>query len=530
MNNLLTQPLIRTAPGEAMSLPGVLAALSRDEIDSFPALRPHQAPAWHMFLVQLAALALHRAGRDYLPRDEVEWRSLLRTLTTNFPEDEPWRLAVADWAKPAFLQSPVPGSVKLENKLFSPDALDLLITSKNHDLKQAVARRGAAEDWVFALVSLQTGEGYGGAGNQGIARMNGGSSSRSTIALAPVSSSSAKTMSPRPGAWFSRDVRVLIAARERTLATNDHLGFPPKEGIGLVWLEPWPEGEQLQLVQLDLWFIEICRRIRLFEERGDFAAVKGTSAAARINAKHCKGAVGDPYAPVHKTESKSLTLGEGDFDYHRLTELLFSGDWELPLLARPADFEKPCSRLALVCAALSRGNSKTDGFKSRVIPVGNHAAALFGSRRQELHQLAKTQIEEIDDFAKTIRFALALAAAGGERDKIKKEHYALAISARTQFDRSADSVFFLHLWDRFEAQDSGEEALVAAQRAFQEALRARAEQIFFAALPSMPCAGIFRPRAEARAQSAFRAMICKSFPLLFETRVSGDSEVGAHAS
>ena len=55
---------------------------------------------------------------------------------------------------------------------------DLLLTSRDHDLKQTVASRASPEDWVFALVSLQTSEGYGGRGNYGIAQMNGGSSSR----------------------------------------------------------------------------------------------------------------------------------------------------------------------------------------------------------------------------------------------------------------------------------------------------------------------------------------------------------------
>ena len=66
--NLLSEPLIRATPCGPLSLPGVLAALVRDEVQSFPALRPHQPPAWRMFLVQLAALALHRGGRAELPR------------------------------------------------------------------------------------------------------------------------------------------------------------------------------------------------------------------------------------------------------------------------------------------------------------------------------------------------------------------------------------------------------------------------------------------------------------------------------
>lgn len=186
-SNLLTQPLLQTKPVGWMTLPGLLACLVRDEVDSFPALRPHQSPAWHMFLVQLAALALHGAGADHIPETETEWVRVLRGLTPEFPADEPWCLVVDDSTKPAFLQPPLPAGVLLKTQVATPDALDLLITSRNHDLKQEVAREANAQDWVLALVSLQTGEGYGGAGNQGIARMNGGSSSRPMLGLAPIS-------------------------------------------------------------------------------------------------------------------------------------------------------------------------------------------------------------------------------------------------------------------------------------------------------------------------------------------------------
>jgi putative thioredoxin len=67
--NLLTELLIQTDRG-MLSLPGLLAAMARGEVAAFPALRPHQRPAWHMFLVQLAVLALSDAGATELPEDE----------------------------------------------------------------------------------------------------------------------------------------------------------------------------------------------------------------------------------------------------------------------------------------------------------------------------------------------------------------------------------------------------------------------------------------------------------------------------
>src|SRR5690606_14356660 len=166
MFNLLAQPIISAAPLGPLTLPGVLAALARDEVDDFPALRAHQGMFWHMFLVQLAALALHGAGETEIPEEEETWRRLLRGLTKDFPDDEPWCLVVDDWAKPAFMQAAVPSDLiiigpsgnklfkfpsksEVEKTVYSPDALDILITAKNHDLKRDTARGAEAEDWLF---------------------------------------------------------------------------------------------------------------------------------------------------------------------------------------------------------------------------------------------------------------------------------------------------------------------------------------------------------------------------------------------
>ena len=185
--------------------------MARGEVRGFPAMRPHQRSAWHMFLVQLGALALWSVGRDTVPEEPADWVAILRRLTPEHTDDAPWRLVVEDPAKPAFLQPPDPGGL-VWSRLATPDALDLLITSRNHDLKQTIARQASPEDWVFALVSLQTSEGFGGRSNYGIARMNGGSSSRPMLGLAPAEEGDT---SIDPSRWWVRDVRRLLAtARE----------------------------------------------------------------------------------------------------------------------------------------------------------------------------------------------------------------------------------------------------------------------------------------------------------------------------
>jgi CRISPR system Cascade subunit CasA len=524
--NLLTDPLLQVLPERIVSLPCLFDLLTRDRVDSYPAIRPHQAPSWHMFLVQLAALALNRAGKLRLPETEDEWLHVLRGLTPDFPDDEPWCLVVRDSKKPAFFQSPIPDGVKLDKMVPTPDALDLLITSRNHDLKAAVAQCAEAQDWIFSLASLQTSEGFGGAGNYGIVRMNGGSSSRPLLGLVPLSQENIKINAARPGTWFRRDVSVLLASRVEEFKEAQYLGYPTAGGLGLTWIAAWEEEDQLTLGELDIWFIEVCRRIRLSLEDDRILGRRGTSKTPRIAAKHLNGAVGDPWAPVHTTENKSLTLSGGSFDYRKLVEILLSGYWKIPILARPTAFEASGHSMLLVAQALSRGNCKTEGYKSRVLPIGGKIsrALSLGTKRETLHELARKQMEEIKKFDDTLRNALALLAAGGDPDKLRKKHYVYTNEARSNFDAVADNVFFEHLWTRFEAQEAGGDAVRVEARRFAAKLFERAKLIFEAGLPAMPCGTMFRPRAEARARHKFQGSVRHSFPELFSTTTNEETD------
>ena len=110
------------------------------------------------------------------------------------------------------------------------------------------------------------------------------------------------------------------------------------------------------------------------------SAVRAVSKAARIDAKVYRGHVGDPWAPVHISDRKSLTLAAGgNFDYRRLADLLFGGEWKVPLLATLGASETAKGSV-LVAEALSRGNSKTEGFKSRMVPVPDRARSSFSIR------------------------------------------------------------------------------------------------------------------------------------------------------
>lgn len=215
------------------------------------------------------------------------------------------------------------------------------------------------------------------------------------------------------------------------------------------------------------------------ETGGRLAARRATSAKARIAAKDFKGVTGDPWAPVAAgKEEKGLTLGEGDFTYRRLCDLVFSDDWLTSPLARPGPGE---GASLLAAEAISRGNSKTDGFKSRVVPA---PARALGLGRRDAGHHARAQIEEIKVFDEALRNALALAAAGGDIEKLKKPHYARTVEARARFDRLADARFFPALWDRLAA--TNEEARIAAARRFLRDLLAAARQVMGRRCPGSP--------------------------------------------
>ena len=297
--NTLERALItvidQTGASGPMTIPGVLAALTQDVITGFPALRAHQRHAWHSFLVLLAAIALHRAGLTQPPETEAEWRALLQHLTPDYPGDEPWTL-VTPLNQPALLQPPIPSGnlAELKNRITTPDGLDMLVTAKNHDLKQAVMTEARAEDWLFALVTLQTMEGFLGAGNYGISRMNGGFANRAAVSLAPPGG---------PSAQWRRDLRQVLALRGKLGGVD----YTPQGGLALLWLTPWDGTSSLRQDALDEYYIEICRRVRLSSERGRLVAHAGGSKAPRI-VPMPGGVTGDPWSPVVVEKDGSISL------------------------------------------------------------------------------------------------------------------------------------------------------------------------------------------------------------------------------
>ena len=228
MHNILTDSLVRydRSGGSRVeaSLPEIYAALMTDQVAGFPALRPHQRHAWHAFLVQLGAMAMHRAGESEPPKDPEMWARMIRSLTPDFPGDEPWHLVVDDITRPAFMQPPATSKERetgYKSEVTTPDELDMLVTSKNHDLKSKIAVQAGVDDWIFALITLQTMDGNPGR-NPGISRMNGAYGNRPAFSMTP---------SERAGIHIHRDITALLEHRPRLLSEYPMIGG----GESLLW-------------------------------------------------------------------------------------------------------------------------------------------------------------------------------------------------------------------------------------------------------------------------------------------------------
>ena len=496
MLNILTEPLIKyhSMDGNLKApLPEVYAALMADKVIAFLALRPHQRHAWHAFLVQLGAMAMHRAGLDSPPETAEEWAGLIRDLTRDFPEDEPWQLVVGDITKPAFMQPPASSKERekdYKSTVTTPDELDMLVTSKNHDLKTAVALQAGLDDWIFALITLQTMEGYGGRYNYGVSRMPSGYGNRSAFSFAPSTS---------PGSHVKHDLVALL--KNRHLILDE---YPMTDnGIGLLWLVPWDgtKAEPKLITELEPFYIEVCRRVRLRWESRKAFAIRANSDDRRI--VDAKGLVGDPWIPVSNNTNPKGTppafLGPRKFGYERIVDGLTSPDWKPPILLK----EPPSGGdTRLVARGMVRGEGGTEGYHERVIPLRRRTVQVFGEPGgiQELGDLARTRIERVGILQRILRHAISVYAAGGKTEGIADEHRARANPWANKLNEIVDADFFEDLQDEVSADAPNRNGI---RKEWLREMVDSAYRVLRDATAALPCPEIRRHKAQVRAEGVF---------------------------
>lgn len=505
--DLLTDPLVTVTLDGALrrgTLPDVLAWLSGEHELRFAALQRHQHHPWHAFTVQLAAIALSRGARGDLPTSPADWTQLLLALTGG--AHEPWCLVVDDLTKPALLQPPVPEGTldPLKTHLATPDALDILLTTRNFDLKSQRMVHSSPEHWLFALVTKQTFEGYSGKMNYGIHRMNGGQANRPCVAVAPSTS-----WAPR----FRRDIQVWLDNRDQLI---DGYGYSPR-GPALLWLLPWDGNESLLRPNLDPFFIEVCRRIRLTAEGDTLAARMGTSQVARIDATDHAGGTGDIWTPTQKSSKKSgdasLTIPASGFTYKKLYEILFEGKWSpgAALELRDADPLAPI----LIAQALVRGQGKTEGYHERIVPIPKKARGFFRKLGpdERLGTRAKEMIARAKEARDALKPALLTLFQGSREHKLDLRDE----RADTWLDRleaRIDGAFFADLFEHID--EDGDRAALAWDGHLEKFARAT----FREAIAEAPIPSAHRYAIVAAAEGRFFSARRRVFARLLEDRRS----------
>ncbi len=519
MHDLLTCPIIpvvRDGNGGSATLPALYAGLVGDAIDSFPGLAAHQAQAWYQFLAQLGAIALHEGGRESLPTDMDEWHGLIAALTPECATTA-WCLAVSDPTKPAFLQPPTTRIGNFKEYAHTPDRLDVLVTAKNHDRKQAQADGGAPHHWLYALLTLQTAQGYSGRGNPGIARMNGGLSSRVLVDRRP---------GPRWGPRVCRAIRMLLARREDVLKRAGDDLFRRRGGLALTWLTPWDDDGQIGLDELDPYFIEVCRRIRLDVGRnGGLRAVGRPSNHTRVDAQALKGNLADPWVPVDRVreDAPALTVGAGGFDYRLAQRILLQHrEFLSPLALKDLCGERDRNS-EIHMAVLVRGQGKTEGLHERTIPLPYSIVAQLAVEPDPdddddpvpLAALSKGMVDRVGEARTVLRRAVLVYLQGPEKPNFQDKS-ADPITAR--YDRAIDERFFKFLF----GPGTTEQRFEVAERDWQKVLREQAERLareaWAAAAPSTR-----REKARAASEAVFYGGLRKCLPDAFSRDIQEDT-------
>ena len=390
------------------------------------------------------------------------------------------------------MQCPAPAGLQAYwSRREAPDDLDLPITARNHALKRSAAVQSAPDDWVFTLITVQTMAGFLGGGNYGIARMNGGFSSRPCLGLAPAGGG--------PGAHLAHDLRRMLAARADLL---DRYPFEPDQGLALLWLHPWDGEQSLGLESLDPYVIEVCRRIRLQTAATGMVARTTPSSRPRVDAKALRGDVGDFWTPVRVEDngSQAFSVSSAGFPFDRVVALL------LDFRQSPATAVDPAGSPSwrLVARGMAGGQGKTQGYHERtdiVLAADTVEALRGGARRGDLTALADAQIEEVTEVVMALRYGVAVACSGGGAPDMRR-----AADRTRAYERrlraAVDGRFFPALEARYLA---GERSAAAGLRLkFAQGLVCTAQRLLDEASASVSCSGIYRLRARTQAARAFR--------------------------
>ncbi len=522
--NLLRERLLHyrtVAAGDtvAANLPELFAAMNRDEVRDFPALRPHQRHPWHAFLVQLAAIALHQAERDEPFETAVEWDTALMALTPDDPDGAAWCL-VSPPQRPAFMQAPVLVFDFNESWkcLLAPDELDVIKTSKNHDLKSQRMVGAREDDWVFSLISLQTQSPSDSGSYKESSRMNGGWGRRLGVGVVPVGGY---------GARWARDVRILLESR---LKICEDFGFC-NDGLKLIWLVPWDSLMEscLNPSKLNPFYLEVTRRVRLVFMSGEVQCRSATTPNPRVG-KIQGGLTGDIWSPIEtgKDGERVVTIRSGGISYAIAVKMIIPGQLRFSPAMKIKLNDGECG-LRILMQSIAWGEKNTNsGYHERSINVGGRMAAILRSGKvDQLARIASHRVQIIHEItskalwpALLVLFSRAKKKDSGEIDAAKSIENITSRYAK-YFEKICDTSFFEDLSGQIESEHPNK-----VWDAWLVTLSIRAEEVLCSAFLAGPRSAQLRYRAQSEAIAKLRSTLrSPKFPDLAAALKSRQSDM-----
>lgn len=516
--NLLVDPLLRvqTARGlEHMSLPALLAALGRDEVEHLPGLQRHQEDAFHVFLCCLAGAILSRRGDSDPVQPEEYWRSGLRGLAGEAGDDA-WTLVVADVSRPAFMQPPLT-MTKFTVETDFPDVIDALQTAKNHDVKTSRMQRPETDHWVYALVSGHLNAGYSKGGATGFYFP--------TVKVASNYSGRVYVYAAPPGGfgvrWRYCTQRV---AEERRRLLDDGTWPYRHNGLVLTWLRPWDGTESIHLNELDPAFIEVTRAVRLSLVDGRIQARCSPTRVSRIGVpRQLGGNVGDPWIPVDLQTGSVWAVGEAGWRARRVRQLLFGEGVHCTTLQWPS---KPGETpLVLRCVSLTRSRRGTEGYQEYTVTIPATVQRRLWSRdphRERLSKLSRDAIDYADTMQSGVLKPAVLTLLTGDSEKHKLGPNSVK-EGWTRFAKLFEALwsddFFPWLWS---VPDSFDHETELKRWAVQ--LRGHALTVMGEAEHAAPQRAARRYRVRVQADRTFWGALHRNFPFLKGERYEHGAE------
>jgi CRISPR system Cascade subunit CasA len=297
--------------------------------------------------------------------------------------------------------------------------------------------------------------------------------------------------------------------------------------VVLTWLSHWDrDGHQYLIKDLEPWFIETARALRLQPFERGLIALGATSKARQIGPKSLEnGDVGDPWMPLNTQDKKkgisALTLSKEGWTPQLLTNLLFKKGYRLTPLQEP----RPGEGVAwFVASCLARSQGKTEGFHRVEIPVPPKVQMTLSHKpkRDTLGHLAEALLTDAGNVKSAFTAALTMLTEGGPEKPDFERIDKWLKQAGNDFARRWEALFFPTLWR------GAEEAHETVRSDWQQALVDAAQALLNEAHERMPLPTNRTWRAITQGQKTFREQLYKHhlpMPRITRNSTQPDEEI-----